>query len=264
MNITYRQLGLGFLISMMLGFAPFSANAQKKLEDRVTRLERLLESSALIDMHNQQEQLRRALEEAQAEVDQMRRELDEIKQRQHDLYLDNDRRLQQLEKTALPSTPTKEDKEADEDEGGDGSEDKAADPQDKTADDETAADPADERDAYQAALDALRAGRYEEATTAFQEFLKRYPKSHYTANALYWLGESYYVVRDFANALPAFQRVLEEHPNSSKEPDALLKIGFIHHENGDTDQARSTLEKIRDDYAGTSAAALAEQRLKRL
>src|SRR5699024_1231638 len=130
--------------------------------------------------------------------------------------------------------------------------------------DETAADPADERDAYQAALDALRAGRYEEATTTFQEFLKRYPKSHYTANALYWLGESYYVVRDFANALPAVQRVLEEHPNSSKEPDARRTSSCVLHAKGGTAQARSTLEKVRDDYAGTSAAALAEQRLKRL
>lgn len=245
MNITFRQISWGLLAGMALGLMPFSASAQKKLEDRLTRLERLLDSGALTDMHNQQEQLRRALQEIQADVDQMRRDLAEVKQRQHDLYLDNDRRLQQLESAAPQAAPTPE---------GDA----------ETTQSETAPEPASARDEYQAALASLRAGRYEEATAAFQAFLQRYPQDHYTANALYWLGESYYVVRDFPQALSTFERVLQEHPNSAKSPDALLKIGFIHHEKGDAGQARITLEKVRTDYPNTSAAALAEQRLKRL
>lgn len=253
MNITSRQIIWAILAGLALSFMPFSASAQKKLEDRVTRLERLLESGALTEMHNQQEQLRRALQEIQANIDQMQRELAEIKQRQHDLYLDNDRRLQQLESAAIqvPMPAPEDDVSADAD-------------TDSDSENESEATPGNEREDYQSALASLRAGRYEEATAAFQSFLQRYPQDHYTANALYWLGESYYVVRDFPNALSAFERVLQEHPTSAKGPDALLKIGFIHHEKGDAGQARIALEKVRTDYPNTSAAALAEQRLKRL
>lgn len=250
MNTIFRQIGKSALLGLALSLLPLSVSAQKKLEDRVVRLERLLESGALIDMHNQQEHLRQALQEIQADLDQIKRDLTEVKQRQHDLYLDTDRRLQQLERVAAqPTTAPVDDPE---------------DQKDQPAADSTVADPTAARDDYQAALASLRAGRYAEATTAFQSFLQRYPEDHYTANALYWLGESYYVVRDFPNAMSAFQRVFEEYASSPKSPDALLKIGFIHHEQGDLQQARQVLNKVRSDFPDTTAARLAEQRLQRL
>lgn len=245
MNLTFRQISRHALIGLALSLLPLSVQAQKKLEDRVARLERLMDSGALVEMHNQQEQLRTVLQEIQADLDQIKRDLAEVKQRQHDLYLDTDRRLQQLESAAAQPAPSQE--------------------ADTELDDEVVAgDPIDARGDYQAALASLRAGRYEEATAAFQAFLQRHPDDHYTANALYWLGESYYVVRDFPNAMTAFKRVFEEHANSAKSPDALLKIGFIHHEQSDLEQARSVLEKVRNEFPDTAAARLAEQRLQRL
>lgn len=230
-------------IGLLLAVVPFAANGQK-LDDRVTRIERLLESGALTDMANQQEQLRRALQDLQGEVELIRRDLTELRQRQHDLYLDTDRRLQQLETRSPQSLPDQ------------------ATPGGTNA--TSAPGPADELAEYQKAFASLKAGRYAEATAGFQAFLQNYPQGEYAANALYWLGESHYVVRDFPNALTYFQRVLSEHPASSKSPDALLKIGFVHHEQGNIAEARRVLEKVKAEYPNTSAAALAEQRLRRL
>jgi tol-pal system protein YbgF len=238
--------------TLLLAGLPLAAAAQQKVEDRLTRIERLLHSGALTEMVNQQEALRRTLQELQGEVELLRRDMAEIKQRQHDNYLDTDRRLRQLEAAGqrpAAATPPP-----------------AAGPdvQPSATPAPVASGDAGEQADYQAAFALLKAGRYDQAATAFQEYVQRYPQGQYAANALYWLGESYYVVRDFDRALPQFQRVLSEHAASSKSPDALLKIGFIHHERGDTAKARELLEKVKADYPNTTAAALAEQRLLRL
>jgi tol-pal system protein YbgF len=248
MKITLQQVVRNAFIGSVLAATPFAAGAQK-LEDRVSRIERILASDALIELVNQQEQLRRTLQELQGEVELLRRDLVEIKQRQHDIYLDTDRRLRQLETVPPQPGPTASEQPAV------SSDDEAAAP---------ASDAGSESADYQAAFALLKAGRYAQAAATFQDFLQRYPQGRYAANALYWLGESYYVVRDFDQALPYFQRVLNEYAASAKSPDALLKIGFIHHEQGDLDQAWQVLEKVQADYPDTTAAALAQQRLLRM
>jgi tol-pal system protein YbgF len=254
MKTTLQQVGRNAVLGLLLGIVPVAAGAQK-LEDRLTRIERLLDSGALMEMVNQQEQLRRTLQELQGEVELLRRDLSEVKQRQHDLYLDTDRRLRQLETAATQPRPAPAPTAGEQ-------------PAIAAADDDTQSPPPGAADNeladYQAAFGLLKAGRYADAAVAFQEFLERYPTGQYTANALYWLGESYYVVRDFGKAMPYFRQVLSEHAASAKGPDALLKIGFIHHEQGDIAQARQVLERVKADYPNTTAATLAEQRLLRL
>jgi tol-pal system protein YbgF len=229
-----------------------SASAQEKVEDRLTRIERLLNSGALTDMSNRQEQLRQSVQDLRGEVELLRRDMDEVKQRQHELYVDIDRRLRQLETTAqAPAAPAAEQPA------------QAPATQDAAAP-APIAPPGDELSDYTTAFNLLKSGRYAQAAQAFETFIDRHPKGQYIANGLYWLGESYYVVRDFAKAQPYFKRVLEDHPGSGKQPDAMLKIGFIHFEQGELDKARIILEKVKTTYPSSSAAALAQQRLLRM
>lgn len=119
-----------------------------------------------------------------------------------------------------------------------------------------------ERQAYDQAFLALRETRYADAAEGFDRFLRDYPDSSYAPNALYWLAEAYYVTRDFATALGQFQRLLQAYPGSSKQPDALLKIGFSHYELGQWERARAALEQVIADYPGTNYSRLAENRLR--
>ena len=80
--------------------------------------------------------------------------------------------------------------------------------------------------AYNQAFDILKAGKYADAITAFQQFLQSWPQSSLADNAQYWLGESYYVTRDFQSAAAAFQTVLDRWPDSRKAPDALVEAGL--------------------------------------
>ncbi len=121
---------------------------------------------------------------------------------------------------------------------------------------------ADEQAAYDRAFRALRETRYPDSARLFREFLDQYPDSSYAPNALYWLAETYYVTREFANALTHFQALLDRYPGSNKEGDALLKIGFSHFELRQWNEARAALEQVRAQFPNTTLARLAEGRLR--
>ncbi len=125
-------------------------------------------------------------------------------------------------------------------------------------------DPEQERQAYEDAFRDLKEGHYADAAKKFETFVQRWPASDYADNAQYWLGESYYVTRNYRIALDAFQQLVQRYPDSSKLPDALLKIGYTYFELKDWAQARKTLQQVSERYPGTTVAKLAEKRLKML
>ncbi len=119
-----------------------------------------------------------------------------------------------------------------------------------------------EQTTYDRAFRALREQRYADAAEGFSTFLERFPQSGYAPNALYWLAETYYVTRDFETALRFFEDLRQQYPASSKDGDALLKIGFSHFELRQWTEARAALEQLRSEHAGTTLARLAESRLR--
>lgn len=126
------------------------------------------------------------------------------------------------------------------------------------------ADASGERAAYRAASDLLRIGRYEDAIAGFQTQLKQYPGGELAANAQYWIGEAYYVTRQFDRAMAEFQRVPAEYPQSPKAADALLKVGYIQYERRQFAAARQTLTDLKATWPNSPAARLADNRLSRM
>ena len=61
--------------------------------------------------------------------------------------------------------------------------------------------PAEVQAAYDEAFQALKELRYADAAESFQSFMDQYPNSDLADNAQYWLGESYYVTRNYEIAL---------------------------------------------------------------
>ena len=125
-----------------------------------------------------------------------------------------------------------------------------------------AVSPEAEKEAYDVAFQSLKDLKYADAAKQFQSFLQQYPGSEYADNAQYWLGESYYVTRNYDIALAAFQGLVSKYPDSSKVPDGLLKIGYTHYELKQWDQARAALEQVQQQYQGTTLARLAASRLR--
>ena len=125
-------------------------------------------------------------------------------------------------------------------------------------------DASGEQAAYRAASDLLRMGRYEDAIAGFQGQLQTYPGGQLADNAQYWIGEAYYVTRQFDRALAEFQRVASEYPQSPKAADALLKVGYIQYERREFSAARQTLNNLKATWPNSPAARLADNRLSRM
>lgn len=127
---------------------------------------------------------------------------------------------------------------------------------------EMAASPEAEKAAYDQGFQSLKDLKYADAAQQFSAFVVQYPNSDYADNAQYWLGESYYVTRNYDIALEAFQKLLSNYPDSPKVPDGLLKIGYTHYELKQWDQARAALVQVQEQYPDTTLARLAGSRLR--
>ncbi len=223
-----------------------------ELETRLVRIERVMDNDSLVALVAQMEQLKEETRQLRGESETIRHEVEGSSTRQRDLYLDVDRRLQTLETGGGSSRSRSPAMGA---AGGAAAGAAAA---------GGAAVAGSDRAAYQAAFDILKDGHYEEAAAQFGQFLATYPDSVLADNAQYWLAETYYVTRDFAQALPAFQAVLDRFPESRKIPDALLKVGFCHYELENWKEARAVLAQVTESHPETTAARLAGQRLARM
>ena len=117
---------------------------------------------------------------------------------------------------------------------------------------------------YQNAFNLLKQSRYERSITAFREFLASYPDSEYADKAQFWLGEAYYVNNRFDQALVEYNTLLQNYPESRKLAQAKLKAGFCQLELGQIEPAKQQLEELIQHYPGTTAARLAQARLKKI
>jgi len=259
MRVT-REAAL-FLVMLVVG-TQVAAAGKAELEARIEQLGRRLDSRSLMDMLDQITSLQGEVQQLRGDIEVQNHTLEGLQKRQRDLYLDIDRRLHRLEAGGVESQPTSPLS------GAPGGAAPAAAGATATMTAPVAAtpalNPADQRKAYDQALELLKEGRYNDAAAAFQEFLKQYPDSSYADNAQYWLGEVYYVTRQFQPALAEFNKVLTVYPGSTKAADAKLKMGYIQYELKDWGKARELLSDVVKAYSGSTSARLAQERLDRM
>ena len=66
-----------------------------------------------------------------------------------------------------------------------------------------------------------------EGRKILQQFLEDDPQSGLVPNALYWIGESYYQEKNYAQAILTFKDVTRRFPKHHKAAASLLKIGML-------------------------------------
>jgi tol-pal system protein YbgF len=237
---------------------------EEPLAQRVDRLERIIKGQGLMNLITRVDQLQNEVQRLNGDNEALRHELKQMQDRQRQMYIDLDERLQQRQAApadeAEPMTPQVNDVAPT-----DVTTQAAEEPQqlDTSADAAPAAVENGEA-AYQSALQTLRSGQYEQAVKVLSAFPEQYPNSVYLPNAYYWQGEAKYVMRQFSDAAALFQIVIEQYPESTKVADAMLKRGFCELEMGDNERAKQTLQAVMDIYPDSSAARLAKGRLARI
>ena len=125
-------------------------------------------------------------------------------------------------------------------------------------------DSVDSEAAYREAFVMLKAGQYDESIASFNNFLQTYPSSQYADNAQYWLGEAYYVMRQFEPAIDQYQKLVNGYPDSKKRSHAMLKVAYCYHELGLAEQAVGVLSELKTQFPGSAASRLADERMQRI
>lgn len=116
-----------------------------------------------------------------------------------------------------------------------------------------------EQNAYDAALQMYRTGRFAEAEAAFQAFLEVYSNSRLVPNALYWKGETFYARQNFTDAIFAFKDVQTRFPRDLKTPDSLLKTAMAYQKLGDAANASLHLAVLYEDWPKAEATLRAQR-----
>ena len=265
----------------LVAAAPVFAQARPSLADRVAHLEQL---QAQAQANNQNVELLNRITDLQSEIQSLRDlvekqqfEIEQLKQRGRQQYLDLDGRLGRIEGGAAAySAPAASDDATatvaptpTEPPPADAVDSAAANPAEAAGEPPesgvAAAPPVlDEHAAYEQAFEALKNGRYAQASRSFQTYLEQNPDGEYAPNAHYWLGESYYVTQNYELAQASFQSLLDAFPDSAKAPDALLKLGYCQYELKQFTQARATLNQVIERYPDSTVARLAQGRLRAL
>jgi len=119
----------------------------------------------------------------------------------------------------------------------------------------------DKETAYAAAYETFKEGQYEKARVEFQNYLKQYPKTEYSASAQFWIGECYYLDQKYEKAILEYEKVVKNYPDGNKVPKALLKQGLSFQHLGDKTSARLILQQVIRDYPNTNDAKVARSKL---
>lgn len=106
---------------------------------------------------------------------------------------------------------------------------------------------------YERAFANLKIEKYQEAQEGFESFLENHPEHVLSANAKYWLGETYYVRGEYKKSARVFAEGFQTYPDSAKSPDILLKLGMSLVGMGKKKEACVALSQVEVKFPNGSA-----------
>ncbi len=228
-------------------------------------------SNVVYEVLGRMEQMQQELQMLRGTVEEQAQMIQDLQNRQNNIYADLDQRIQKLQSVALNAA------------GQNGLTDTSvSDPaqqqvvnypvpdvgssQTTSEYHETASvmTPSDEKERYNTAYQLLMNGHNSKAIEAFNELIQQFPTGEYADNAQYWLGEAYKIINDNQAAKQAFLMVVQNYVNSPKIPDALYKLGLIEYEQKNMAAARDYFVRVKESYSDSGAAHLAGRKLQEM
>ncbi len=122
----------------------------------------------------------------------------------------------------------------------------------------------DQQDLYDQGFDFLKKSQYVEAIGLFEQLVAQYPNGGLADDASYWVGEANYVNRQYEAAIKSFRKVVAQYPQSDRVPEALLKVGYVQYDIGDYQNAKTTFQDVLRRYPDHPVSISAKSRLQRI
>lgn len=117
---------------------------------------------------------------------------------------------------------------------------------------------------YEEGLSLVRAGEVDKGRRVLDSFIGDFPNHALVPNALYWMGETFYHEKRYAQAVLTFKEVVRRFPKHDKAAAAMLKVGFSYEKLGDNSNARFYLQTLVDEYPDSAPAQMARERVATL
>ncbi len=233
-------------------FADDDARKQvQQLEERIVKLEEALARTdedsrvrirSLLDLQMQLEAQAAELRKLRGQNEELAHSLQDAEKRQKDYYVDLDERLRHFESAGGAPRPQNAAKSVEGEKG--------------------VAQPAvNEEKSFEAAYGLYKAENYQNAASAFRDFLRQFPQSANEANVLYWMGNAYFLTKDYANSLDSYESLVGKYPDHPRVPEAMLNIAECQLELKNKNEAKKTLKQITMQFPGSDAADKAKKRL---
>ncbi len=117
---------------------------------------------------------------------------------------------------------------------------------------------------YQSGQEAFKGGDMKKSRELFSRFAELYPKNALAANAVYWVGETYYSEKSYDQAILEYQKVIKNYPDKEKVASAKLKQGMAFINLSDAKSAKYVLRELQKQYPASEEAKRAKDLLKGL
>lgn len=241
------------LLAGLFSLQPGLVAASSALEQRVERLERVTNNPVILQQAQKIEQQNQEIQQLQDELDRLSHRFGQLEAKLKQQNIETDERLSLLEEkskqpVAVPAPVVADTK----------STTPAA---EKAAEKPVQQDP---KTSYEQAFALLKDNKFDAAIAAFQNFVKAHPNHSLTANGYYWLGESFSMKQNDADAFAAFDKVIKDFAESNKYNDSLLRAGDSLANLNRTAEAKKNYQKLLEIAPSTSAGKSAKRRLEGL
>ncbi|MBU1001382.1 MAG: tol-pal system protein YbgF [Proteobacteria bacterium] len=115
---------------------------------------------------------------------------------------------------------------------------------------------------YKSARAAFEARDYRQGIALWDEFASSFPNHQLVPNALFWQGECYFQIKEYARAVLKYQVVIDKHQKSPKYPTSLLKQGISFMRLGRVKAGKLLLSDVAKKFPTTAEGKRAESILK--
>lgn len=219
--------------------------SQQSLDKRVQSLEALINGKGLLDIQNQLEQIRQDVAQLKGDLEVVTHQLEDLRTKQGAAYTDLDARVRKLE--MAPTTAASQ----------------GAAPVASNPAGEGKSEVAQQESAAFAEAEALnQAGKYKEAFTAYDAFLKSYSGSKLAPDALYGMGYTQFALKSYKSSAATQQKFLDSYATHPLAPNAMLNLANSQIQLGQIPAAKKTLKDLINTYPSAEVTPSAQKRLK--
>lgn len=121
----------------------------------------------------------------------------------------------------------------------------------------------DPKERYDAAFELLRQSKYDEARNGFEGFLVDFPDHTLASSAYFWLGETYFIRKEYEPAAVEYLKGYRKDQKGPKAPDNLLKLAMSLGSAKKQNEACTVFDKLGREFPNASAPIKRKAELER-